>query len=49
MLVLKTGTVAKPEIKGLDEELKGKGDVTLSGSMTRQVSRTSFPLDWADC
>ena len=38
MLVLNTGTIARAEIKGLGEdELKGKGDVTLSGSMTRQV------------
>lgn len=48
MLVLKTGTVSKPEIKGLDEELKGKGDVTLSGSMTRQVSRAFPSQGWAD-
>jgi capping protein beta len=39
MLVLETGTVAKPQIKGLTEELRGKGDVTLSGSMTRQASQ----------
>jgi len=39
MLVLNTGTAAKPEVKGLDGELKGEGGVTLSGSMTRQVSR----------
>jgi capping protein beta len=47
MLVLKTGTTSKPEIKGLDSELKGGGDVTLSGSMTRQVGVDGggVPLD----
>ena len=37
MLVLEAGTKTKPEIKGAEEETQGKGNVTLSGSMTRQV------------
>jgi hypothetical protein len=42
MLVLKTGTLAKADIKGVDaSETKGNGGVTLSGSMTRQVSEPS--------
>lgn len=36
MLVLETATLAKAENKGL-EDSDGKGGVTLSGSMTRQV------------
>lgn len=36
MLVLETATLAKAENKGL-EDSEGKGGVTLSGSMTRQV------------
>lgn len=38
MLVLNTATASRPEVKGLDGELDGRGGVTLSGSMTRQVS-----------
>lgn len=37
MLVLNTATSAKAEGKGI-EGAEGKGGVTLSGSMTRQVS-----------
>jgi capping protein beta len=41
MLVLETATGAKVEGKG-SEDAEGKGGVTLSGSMTRQVSS---PID----
>ena len=37
MLVLQTATQSAPEGKGV-EGAEGKGEVTLSGSMTRQVS-----------
>ncbi|KAK6903108.1 capping protein (actin filament) muscle Z-line, beta [Kwoniella mangroviensis CBS 10435] len=44
MLVLETKTLAKAELKGVDEsESKGKGGVTLSGSMTRQAE-VDYPL-----
>lgn len=36
MLVLGTETITTPDAKGL-ENVTGKGNVTLSGSMTRQV------------
>ena len=42
MLVLNTTTDSRPEVKGLDGELEGGGGVTLSGSMTRQVSAGQF-------
>lgn len=45
MLVLETATTAKAEGKGMEgSESKGQGGVTLSGSMTRQVSTTVLLL-----
>ncbi|WWC69275.1 uncharacterized protein I206_103213 [Kwoniella pini CBS 10737] len=43
MLVLETKTLATIEGKEVDETSKGKGNVTLSGSMTRQAE-VDYPL-----
>lgn len=48
MLVLDTATSASMEVKGdtAGQGVEGKGNVTLSGSMTRQVSSSLELVTW---